>query len=227
MSRLSFSQIPFWENHKRDIFTVIRDALLLLLKEPNLPLIEDSSTQHSLNRHLAKNCFRRAAYQNKLPYHIPIYNGENPPFRDDVERHLRENKKPDFYWRIVDHTADEASCERNFILECKRLGQQSSPNWPLNKNYVEKGICRFLTSPHEYGKGDDACGMIGFVQSMDFDDILAEVNLAISANPESITPLPVPSLGWQAKGTSELEHDLHRPFPVSPFHMHHFWVDLR
>lgn len=227
MTRPSLSQIPLWENYKRDIFTVIRDALLLLLKEQNLPKIEDSTTQHSLNRHLAKECFKKAAYQNKLPNHVPTYNGENPPFYGDRERHPRENKKPDFYWRIVDPTAAEASCERNFILECKRLGQQSSISWPLNRNYVENGIRRFLTSPHEYGKGDDECGMIGFVQSMNFDDILAEVNLAISTNPELITPLSAPSHGWQDKGISELEHDLQRPFPISPFHMYHFWVDLR
>jgi hypothetical protein len=226
MNQPSIFQLPLWGNYKRNIFIVIRSALLILLQEQNLPKIEDSTTQHSLNRHLAKNCFKKAVYQNQLPNHMPTYNGENPPYKDDIERHPRENKKPDFYWRLIDHTAEEVSCERNFILECKRLGQ-SNRSWPLNENYIKEGIRRFIVGPHEYGKGDDACGMIGYVQSMDFDEILQEINYVISQNPEPISLLPMPVNGWQEKGISELEHDLERPFPDSPFRMYHFWVDLR
>ena len=79
----------------------------------------------------------------------------------------------------------------------------------------------------EYGKGDDTCGMVGYVQSMEFDGILQEINLAINKNPEPISSLSSPVSGWQEKGASELEHQLERSFPISPFRMHHFWVDLR
>ena len=221
MSQPSIFQLTSWENYKHNIFIAIHEALLILLQEQNLPKIEDSPIQHSLNRHLAKVCFKKAIYLNRLPISRPTYNGENPPYKDDVERHLRENTKPDFAWSIIDHTADEENCERNFILECKRLGDQPS------KNYVNKGIRRFIAQPHEYGKGDDSCGMIGYIQSMGFDDILQEINSAISQNSDPISSLPLPINGWQENGISELEHDLERPFPVSPFRMCHFWVDLR
>lgn len=227
MAELSILQLPLWERYKQDIFIVIRDALRILLQERNLPKVEDSTTQHSLNRQLAKDCFKKAVYRNQLPNHMPTYNGENPPYKDDLERHPRENKKPDFYWRFIDHTADEESCERNFVLECKRLGSQSSRNWSFNKNYVQEGIRRFITGPHEYGKGDDACGMIGYIQSMDFDQILEEVSQAISQNPELISPLLPPTDGWQEEGINDLEHELERSFPISPFSLHHFWIDLR
>ncbi len=146
-----------------------------------------------------------------------------------MERHPRENKKPDFYWQFIDHTADEDSCERYFFVECKRLGNLSSQNWTLNENYVKEGIRRFITTPHEYGKGEDTCGMIGYVQNMGVDDILSEVNLAITQNPEAISLLLPPGNGWQENDTSELEHEfeLIRPFPKSPFRMVHFWVDIR
>ena len=35
------------------------------------------------------------------------------------------------------------------------------------------------------------------------------------------------SEGWQKHSTSQLDHDLERPFPISPFHLWHFWIDLR
>ena len=227
MSQPLLSKLPGWEGYKKDIFTVIGDALIILRNQPNLPVIEDSTTQHSLNRQLAKDCFKKAAHRNNLPHHMPTYNGDSPPYKDDQNRQPRESKKPDFYWQLVDSTADENSCERRFVVECKRLGDAPSPNWKLNENYVKHGIRRFVTSPHEYGKGDDACGMIGYVQSMELDDILHKVNTATASNLEPITQLQLSAEGWQENGISELEHELTRQFPIKSFRLYHFWVDLR
>ncbi len=226
MSQPSIFQLPLWERYKRDIFVIIREALLILASRPELPLIEDHPKKHSLNRELYR-CFREACRQKKLPYHMPTREGKNPPYEGDNDPIERESKIPDFYWQFVDDQADEENCVRRFILECKRLGRPSSPGWKLNENYVQYGIRRFITQPHEYGKGDDAGGMIGYIQSMSFDDILHKINITITQSPESISPLPPPVNGWQEKGVSELEHQLERSFPISSFRMCHFWIDLR
>jgi hypothetical protein len=228
MNQPLISNLPsIWEKRKKEIFTVIREALQILRQQNDLPKIEDSPTKPNLNRLLARDCFRKAAYRNRLTDLKPTYNSANPPDISDKEPHPRESKKPDFYWQFIDPHADEDSCERRFILECKRLGNPSSPSWKLNENYVKEGICRFVTSPHEYGKGDDACGMIGYVQSMDFDDILCEVNTTAENHPEPITKLQLSPNGWQKGGVSELEHQLTRRFPISPFRLYHFWVALQ
>jgi hypothetical protein len=69
--------------------------------------------------------------------------------------------------------------------------------------------------------------MIGYIQSMEFTDILEEVNQAINKSPVSPTVLSQPPGGWIENGISELEQVLKRSFPISPFRLRHFWVDIR
>lgn len=223
MSQPRISQAVTWGKYRSDIFLVIQEALVILQSRPNLPSVEANQKKHSLNRELRK-CFREAAFKCRLYNHSPTYEGKNPPSEFDIEPHERETKVPDFYWHLVD---DVSGDERHFVLECKRLGYPSSPPWKLNENYVRNGIRRFISSPHEYGKDDAAAGMIGYVQSMELDDILQEVNRIADSNPEPISLLQLSPDGWQKKGVSELVHDLERPFPISPLRMYHFWVDIR
>lgn len=67
--------------------------------------------------------------------------------------------------------------------------------------------------------------MVGYVQSMELDEIFAEVN--ITAALAGIPELSAPISGWQINATSHLAHQLDRPFPISPFQLSHFWVDIR
>lgn len=226
MNQPSIFQLPLWEKYKQNIFAVIHEALIILQNRSKLPLIEDHPTKHNLNRELYQ-CFREACCKKKLPHHLPTREGKNPPYEGDQEPTERESTIPDFYWHIIDDQAEDDFCERRFILECKRLGNLSSSSWNLNANYVNNGIRRFIVKPHEYGKGDDSGGMVGYIQSMSFDDIFEAVNLAINQSPEEISPLLSPTNGWKEKGISELEHPLKRSFPISPFRMYHFWIDIR
>lgn len=225
MSQPRISQANTWNRYKRGIFLLILETLFILRSQTNLPEIEDSSTQPSLNRELFR-CFRKACQALGFPHHLPTREGKNPPYYGDISPAEREQKRPDFYWQFIDALASEDSCERRFILECKRLGYPSSSNWRLNVNYVNHGVSRFCSFPHEYGKGDDAGGMIGYVQNMGFDDILLEVNEAVDNGIETIPVLQLVQ-HWEEKGVREFVHDLERPFPISPFRLHHFWVDLR
>lgn len=225
MSQPRISQVNTWTRYKQDIFSLIAETLLLLQQQPDLPEIEDSTSQPSLNRELFR-CFRKACKNLGLTYHLPTREGKNPPYFGDITPKPREEKRPDFYWQFIDSLADEASCEKRFILECKRLGSPSSANWKLNQNYLNHGILRFLSAPHEYGKGDDEGAMVGYIQSMDLEDIYREISQAIQDISEPIPLLQL--LGeWKEKDISKLVHDCERQFPISPYRLHHFWVDLR
>lgn len=227
MGQLSISDISFWENYKQKVFLVIREALAILVQKTNLPEVEQSTQKkHSLNRELYK-CIRSVCnHDAALIYHLPVYEGKNPPGQS-VTPADSESKIPDFYWHISNHLADDDEAELRFVVECKRLGSPSSSDWIFNENYVLNGIYRFLTDSHEYGKGDEEGGMIGYVQSMTFADILKDVNQAICQSPISITEVLSPADGWVENGISELEQVLERPFPISPFRLFHFWVDIR
>ena len=213
-----------WPRYKEDIVRVILEALTMLREREDL--IAD---EVDLNRKLFF-CFKRAAHKLRLSHHLPVPEGKNPPYEDDEQRAARENKRPDFYWQFCDASVDDPKwCDRRFVLECKRLGKprSSTPNWILTRNYIQHGITRFLSGEHEYAKGDDSGAMIGYVENMEFDVILSEVNTYMASSTVPISPLSIPAKGWQKDGISALEHTLIRTFPISPFLLLHFWIDFR
>jgi hypothetical protein len=208
-----------WEEYKLTLLQIIEEALALLRHDHRAGMSENE-----INRILWQ-CFRRVVHKHKLTYHLPVPEGCNPPNADDVHRAAREFKRPDFYWQIADDTADDAeTCDRRFVLECKRLGTAASA-WVFNTNYSLNGILRFVTDDHGYGKGDDTGGMVGYVQNMDFADILREVNAAASL--VGIPVISAPPGGWQPGGMSQLIHILTRPFRPTSYELSHFWIDLR
>lgn len=62
--------------------------------------------------------------------------------------------------------------------------------------------------------------MVGYLQAMDVDQALAEVNA--SANAKGIAPLTIRR--GSADAPTELDHQLDRPFPDSPFLLMHLWA---
>ena len=225
MSTISFIDVPLEKNRREKIEDGIRKALKLLAEYESLPKIEDSQkgghSGNNLNRKLYK-CFLEICPSCGID--SPRFGAPNPPYYRDDDRHIRENHRPDFYWENVDHTIEGGAWR--FVLECKRLGKGNS-SWNLNKNYVEKGMKRFVSFPYEYGKGDSASGMVAYIQDMDFDDILSEVNQHITDFPEITSCVPPPITGWAISGISEMVHDLERPFEKKVFTFFHYWVDLR
>ena len=143
----------------------------------------------------------------------------------------RERKIPDFKWGFVDHAsfddpASDHKGEQDFDIECKRLGKKIASG-ALTQKYVQNGILRFLTDVHRYGEDQSSGAMIGYVENMELDDILNEVNETIESQSVSIPTLSQPAEGWQETATSHLDHEFERTFPESPFHLYHFWIDLR
>lgn len=162
-------------------------------------------------------------------YHTPIApEACNPPDPDDATRSKRELKRPDFQWGYRDTHAEQKAPRymwKNFVAECKRLGHPPRSDWILNKNYIVDGVRRFIEPNHGYGKSAPSALMIGYVQSMDLPDVLAEVNQFGQSN--SVAVILLSSNGWRVKGVSQLEHQFTRSFPDSPFALTHLWADLR
>ena len=225
MSQPRISRLLIWERHEHRVVDVLLAALSILRNKYDLP-----QSEVSLNRELyfclleANRSLRKSGLGGFD--HPPVPEGHNPPDPDDEQRATRENKIPDFYWGYIDHLEpDPRRSARNYVIECKRLGNPLRPDWILNQNYVVKGILRFVTEKYGYAKGEKSGAMVGYVQSMELDDILYEVNANCMS--EAIPQLGIPIGGWQIRGTSRLDHELDRSFAGSPLHLSHFWVDLR
>jgi hypothetical protein len=155
----------------------------------------------------------------------PVSECNNQPDPDDEARVKREQKRPDFQWVYLDrYEADLRRSSRQFVLECKRLGAATRPDWILNWNYINHGIARFRETEWAYGKLASSGAMVGYWQTMEPDAVLAEVNNECGA--AAFANLSLVG-AWVLGGTSRFEHSIDRPFEVSPFRLHHFWVDLR
>jgi len=224
MSQPHISRLSIWEKHESRVIDVLLAALEILQIKLGL-----APSEIDLNRELYF-CLLEANRQQWAMGngfdHPPISEAKNPPYPDDVQRARRESKIPDFQWGFIDHTIlDPRHSARYFVFECKRLGKPPRADWVLNENYFYHGILRFMTEEHGYAKGEKSGAMVGYIQSMDFEDILNEVNIAASV--ALIPPLTLSKKAWHKQGTYNLEHILTRPFALSPFLLLHFWIDLR
>ncbi len=225
MSQPRISRLRTWEKHERRVVDILLLALSIIRKKDVLPQSEVLLNRELYFCLLEANHTLWESRTGGFSY-PPTAEGHNPADPDDEHRAIRENKIPDFYWGYIDHSEpDPRRSARNYVIECKRLGDPPRTDWILNQNYVHNGILRFVTEEHGYAKGDRSGAMVGYVQNMEFDAILQEVNAtSVSAGIPELEP---PINGWQINGTSQLTHQLNRIIAFSPFQLSHFWVDLR
>lgn len=219
------THIDLWHNHESRVTEIVTLALKMLLAETDLPDNEDR-----LNRKLFF-CIHRAnrqlVDQNRHLDWPLTYEARNQPDADDIERAAREHKRPDFIWAIYDHLEPNPDkSAKYFVIECKRLGRAPYPSLRLNVNYVKNGIARFVLAEWGYGKSCKSGMMIGYVQTMEMDDILGEVNAVGNAN--SISRIELSNEAFIKRDVNRLQQELHRPdVPPTPFKLGHLWVDLR
>jgi hypothetical protein len=185
------------------------------------------SDENILNRQLYF-CLLRASRELDPEgiYPGPLAECCNQADPDDVTRSRREDKRPDFTWNYLDpHEPDADRSSIQFILECKRLGKPTSPQWILNSNYVEHGVNRFVDPKWAYAKRFASALMVGYWQSMEASDILLEVNCILKT--KELPEMVLSSQSWQESSSTQLSHTLPRAFPVSPFVLNHLWLDFR
>lgn len=207
-----------WKEFKQQCVRLITEALLLLRERNDL-----IKNEWTLNR-LLYQCIVDANYNLGLDF-LPSPEAKNPPYPDDKQKSESEDNIPDFSWPLMDPTASYQHWNRNFALECKRLGIDK--NRELPQEYVTKGILRFFLEEEGYGKGCEAGAMAGYIHDMEFDTLLDKVNLYIAKHRPSIPLLGMPTNGWQTQGVSYFAHSFQRTFVPLDFFLQHFWVDMR
>ena len=209
-----------WATREAKCLSIIERALSMLREVDNLP-----ETEVELNRQLY--FYLLTASQELYPDDeiAPIMECNNQPDSSDETRASREQKRPDFQWIYLDrYESNPQRSSKQFVVECKRLGKAPRRDWVLNVNYSENGIARFCDPEWAYAKQAASGAMLGYWQSMEGKEVLREVN-------EGCHHRSIPNLvlvgSWVSKGISKFEHDLVRPFQISPFKLHHLWIDLR
>jgi hypothetical protein len=207
----------------------IREARFLSIAERALTMLRESDdppeTEVELNRRLYF-CLLTAS-RELYPDDVisPVMECNNQPMADDESRANREQKRPDFQWVYLDrYEPDPRLSSKQFVMECKRLGNAPRRDWILNVNYSEYGIVRFCDPEWAYAKQAPSGAMLGYWQSMEGKEVLREVN--DGCDHRSIPKLVF--MGCQgSKGIKRFEQNLVRSFPISPFKLHHLWIDLR
>lgn len=209
-----------WAAREAKCLATIALALNKLSTLPDLP-----ESEVDLNRHFYF-CLLEASRELYPDDEVaPVAEGNNQPDPDDGARAKRELKRPDFQWVYLDrYEASTRHCSKQFVVECKRLGKALRADWVFNVNYVQHGIVRFREPEWAYAKRFPAGAMVGYWQSMEPQEVYSEVNDECSK-----TAVPELSFGgsWNSGGISRCAHVLTRSFEISPFTLHHLWVDLR
>jgi len=209
-----------WAARETKCLSIIQRALMILRASDDLP-----EAEVELNR-LLYFCLLTAS-RELFPDDMiaPITECNNQPDPDDQARASREQKRPDFQWIYLDrYEADPQRSSKQFVVECKRLGEAPRSDWVLNVNYTEHGVNRFIDPKWAYAKNAPSGAMLGYWQSMEGDEVLGEINEGCHRHSISNLVLIGP---WSSKGISKCEQEIVRPFPISPFKLHHLWIDIR
>ena len=209
-----------WVTREARCLSIIARALSMLREADDL-----AETEVELNRRLYFCLLTASRELHPDDVIAPITECNNQPDSDDEARSRREQKRPDFQWIYLDrYESDPQRSSKQFVVECKRLGKAPRRDWVLNVNYSENGIKRFCDSEWAYAKHAPSGAILGYWQSMEGKKVLREVN-------EGCHHRSIPNLvligSWASKGISKFEQYLVRPFPISPFKLHHLWIDLR
>jgi hypothetical protein len=209
-----------WSKREARFVAIVERALLLLRAMSSLPRNETE-----LNRKLYF-CLLQAS-RELFPNEelAPVCECNNQPDPDDSSRASRELKRPDFQWAFLDrYESDPNRSSRQFVVECKRLGAPERADWIFNLNYTDHGIVRFRSKIWGYGRGAASGLMIGYWQSMDFNDLVIDVNGPCTAQGfPALTTTHAPS----PDGLARLDHAWDRTFDQTPFRLGHVWADLR
>jgi hypothetical protein len=209
-----------WATREAKCLSIIAEALTRLRNSPNLP-----EAEVELNREFYFLLVESSRHLYPDDEIAPIPECNNQPDPDDEARAKRELKRPDFQWIYLDrYEGSSRHSSKQFVVECKRLGKAIRTDWVFNVNYVHHGIMRFKVPDWAYAKRFPSGAMVGYWQSMDAHDVLGEVNEEAD---RKLLPKLILVGAWSPGGVSRCEQLFERPFEISPFHLHHLWIDLR
>jgi len=226
MARKTLSSFTvLWKRHERLYIEVFKTALEELAEKTIVEGEEDEISE-SLCPIMNRICFRLGSTRN-VEIRVPDWEKPIQPLSEVELKGGKIRKRPDFTCKRCNSYAETSEeYEIPFHIECKRLGAATSPQWKLNENYVTKGISRFDSPIHEYGKRACSGLMVGYMINMNPATIEAEVN-SFQATHISGYPILSFQLG-DPEYVSEAIQNLNR-VKVRPleFKLFHLWVDIR
>jgi len=210
-----------WADHVNIYCKVFACALQQLQRTPV------SGNENRISEHLypllKEECFqlKQAGYEIRPPQ----WEGPQPPETQNEVSQEHVGTRPDFTCPFLDTSAETLE-EWSIPLhvECKRLGKRTSPSWILNENYVTKGIARFDLASHKYGNRASSGMMIGYIISMEPEDILKHVNSRIEENLAGVPPL---AFALSAVPLQSQQRFARRHVTPRDFTLIHLWVDIR
>ncbi len=208
------------ESHLLDVLQLALE--MMRKKEKTFPTLEDCISRN-LDKYIRK-ANEELRQENRHVDNLPVFQSQNQPDHNLPEGNEAERKKPDFLWQWYDKSEEvDYNRYKEYAIECKRLG---NPPPQFCRLYIAEGVCRFINLEHSYSKYSPSGTMIGYVQSMELKNVLAEVNK--EAFNRNIPAIKLSPKGWKEKGVSRLEHEFNRP-KVLPTHftLRHFWLDLQ
>lgn len=227
MTRPRLSKIDSWASFETRILKVIVSALEIL-RNRKLDLTKEIEDKLNYELYFCMlEAVRRLGGEDSGINSPPVYESWNQPLEEEELLDVARKKRPDFQWGYINHSEpNPRKSAKHYYIECKRLGTPIRSDWIFNQNYVLHGVLRFVKPECKYGRASSSGTMIGYIQSMEEEDILAEVNEeAFNSN---IAAIKLSPKGWKKKGVSRLEHKFSRS-KVLPTHftLRHFWLDLQ
>lgn len=217
------SSKSLWDRHIKLYYEVFSMALLDLADVDPISGDEDELSEQ-LCLCLNNTCFKIGKIRNQ---EVPTPNWEGPiqPVTQDELKGGKIKKRPDFSCKCVNPLADSLkNYEISLHVECKRLGNPTSPSWVLNENYVTNGIKRFDSKNHEYGKRAQTGMMVGYITNMNPKSILAEVNKYQKKYlPENSAISFKLNQSLLIKTSQKIDRKYIKPFK---FELIHLWIDI-
>lgn len=223
MPRPRISRLNLWQKHSTAVLAILQSALDLMADDSAVGRLEPE-----FNRALTLHFYEAMSLHRRqgmfVPGGLPMMEARNQPTRR-TQGTTSEEKIPDIQWGYQDDQVEAMDSARFFHIECKRLGTPT-----LNALYVQKGIKRFIDPTWSYGKDVTDGAMVGYVEASDAIQIMTDVNEALAADAnKASSSFQIPPLTSTSSTNSrhEFYHVFGRPFPQSPFRLHHVWVEMR
>lgn len=225
MPRPRLSAAITWQRFEEAVLAVFREALSRLARRAELPRAEEliNLQLYWIAREVHLELLESAT--GSIPFSI-LFDSTSQPEPDDVARASRLRKRPDFNCVVTNPQArSHLTSQVNYYLECKRLGEAEG-TWVLNENYSEHGMNRFVHVDWQYAKGCLSGTMVGYIQNMDPNAILTEVNAY--ARTRRLPSLIQAAADWAVRDVTQLySTSLTRTFQPNVFSLGHLWVDIR
>lgn len=218
------SSSELWQSHV-SLYIAVFSVALENLSSVSCDTSHEDRISKKLCTILNRVCFEKS---KELDCEVRTPDWEKPiqPIIDVDLKGGKRSKIPDFTCKLTNPlAASPEEYEVSLHVECKRLGNPTSPNWKLNKNYVTNGIMRFDSGMHKYGKRADSGMMIGYIISMSPENILDEVNTHFKQNFPNNSKL---AFEFNEMKVQRCQQKINRK-NVKPriFELIHMWVKLQ